>query len=85
MSQRGRKQQSQGREETECVLNLLPFLRKYLWHGLQAAGEIVSVRVWLSLRLYLDCQSSVRVSFLYTRTHTHTEAQPASRKISNAK
>lgn len=71
VSQRGRKQESRGREETECVLNLLPFLRKYLWHRLKAAGESVCVRVWQSPRLSLVCQSSVRVGFLRTHTHTH--------------
>lgn len=67
--------------ETECMLNLLPFLRKYLWCRQNAAGEIVSVRVWLwfravpktLLRLSKQCQNQ-----LPTPTLTTTK------KISNA-
>lgn len=48
VSQSGRKRDREGanRGETECMLNFLPFLRKYLWRRQNAAGEIVSVRVW---------------------------------------
>lgn len=84
VSQRGRKQESLGREETECVLNLLPFLRKYLWRRMKAAGECVCVRVWLSLRLYLVCEAVSELAsctHTYARTHTHSGTQPASRKI----
>lgn len=60
--------------EIERVLNFLPFLRKYLWRWLNAAGKIASVRVWLCsgavpktlLMLSKLCQMAS-----YTFTHSH--------------
>lgn len=74
-----RERENQG--ETECVLNLLPFLRKYLWRRQNAAGEIASVRVWLCfravpktlLRLSKQCESQLPTHILTT-----------TKKISNA-
>lgn len=43
-SQSGRKPERERNKETEYMLDLFPFLRKYLWHRPNAAGENVSVR-----------------------------------------
>lgn len=60
--------------ETECALNFLPFLRKYLWLGLNAGGKIASVRVWLWFggvpTLYIVCLNKINAHY-YKENNAH--------------